>query len=175
MLTEIAYYQILGVSLITYLGLLAFILFCATALVAVLKKKGSRLYFKWHHSLAAVSIILALIHGLLGLLGGDKIGYDVAGLVQGKESQQSSLLSAGADIFNAHCRACHQNGGNIINPDKPVKGSRKLTDYQTFLAFIRNPTAPMPPFSQGTIMDKQAKELYAYITSEQGLNLMQPK
>ncbi|MCG2720882.1 MAG: cytochrome c, partial [Thermodesulfovibrionales bacterium] len=113
--------------------------------------------------------------GLLGLLGGDKIGYDVAGLVQGKESQQSSLLSAGADIFNAHCRACHQNGGNIINPDKPVKGSRKLTDYQTFLAFIRNPTAPMPPFSQGTIMDKQAKELYAYITSEQGLNLMQPK
>jgi len=175
MLTEIAYYQILGVSLITYLGLLAFILFCATALVAVLKKKGSRLYFKWHHSFAAVSIILALTHGLLGLLGEDKIGYNLAGLVQGEESQQSSLPSAGADIFNAHCRACHQNGGNIVNPAKPIKGSTKLRDYQTFLAFIRNPTSPMPPFSQGTITDKQAKELYTYITSEQGLNLMKPR
>jgi hypothetical protein len=175
MLSKITYYQILGISLITYLGILALLLFAATALVAIRRKRGGRLLFRWHHRLATVSIILAFTHGILGLLGGDTIGYGMAGSGQDKESQKTSLLSAGADVFNFHCRACHQNGGNIINPNKPIRGSQKLRDFETFLAFIRNPTSPMPSFSQGTITDKQAKELYKYISSEQGLNQMNPK
>jgi len=175
MLTKITYYQIFGISLITYLGIFALLLFAATALVAIRNKRGSRLLFKWHHRLATISIIVAFTHGILGLLGGDTIGFSMSGSGQDKAPQKTSLISAGADIFNTHCRACHQNGGNIINPDKPVKGSPQLADFETFLAFIRNPTSPMPPFSQGTIMDKQAKALYTYITSEQGLNLMKPK
>ena len=174
MLTEIALYQIIGISVITYLGILAFLLFSAAALVATRSKKGGRLVFKWHHRLATISIIVAFTHGILGLLGGNTSGYGMADSVQDKASQKTSLLSAGADIFNSHCRACHQNGGNIINPDKPIIGSHKLTDFETFLAFIRNPTSPMPSFSQGTISDKRAKELYEYITSEKSLNLMKP-
>ena len=149
--------------------------FAATAIVAIRSKRGGRLLFKWHHRLATISIILAFTHGIVGLLGGDTIGYGMADSVQDKDSRQSSLISAGADIFNSHCRSCHQNGGNIINPDKPIKGSRILRDFDTFLAYIRNPASPMPSFSQGTITDKQAKELYTYITSERGLNLMKPK
>ncbi len=80
----------------------------------------------------------------------------------------------GADTFNAHCRVCHQNGGNSITPNKPIKGSQKLRDFEAFLAFIRNPASSMPSFSQGTISDKRAKELYEYITSEKGLNLIKP-
>ncbi len=174
MLTKIAYYQILGISLITYLGILALLLFAATVLVATRNKKGGRLLFKWHHRLATISIIVAFTHGILGLLGGDTTGYNMSGSVQDKESQQSSLISAGADTFNAHCRVCHQNGGNSITPNKPIKGSRKLRDFETFLAFIRNPASSMPSFSQGTISDKRAKELYEYITSEKGLNLIKP-
>ncbi len=172
MLTKIAYYQIFSISLITYLGILAFLLFATTALVVIRSKRGGRLLFKWHHRLATITIIVAFAHGILGLLGRDLIGYGMAGSGQDRESQKSSLISAGADIFNSHCKTCHQNGGNIFTPDKPVKGSWKLKDFETFLAFIRNPTPPMPSFSQETITDKQTKELYKYITSEQGLTPM---
>jgi hypothetical protein len=171
MLMKITYYQIFGVSLITYLGILAFLLFSATALFAIRNKKGGRLLFKWHHRLATISIIVAFTHGILGLLGGDT-GFGITGSGQERESHKPSSMSAGADIFNAHCRSCHPNGGNIINPDKPVKGSQKLKDLETFSTFLCNPTSPMPSFSQKTISDKQARELYIYITSEKGMNLI---
>ena len=146
--------------------------FTATAIVSIRNRKGGRLLFKWHHRLAAIAIIVALIHGVLGLLGSDTTGDGVAGSVQDNDSQKSSLLSAGANMFNSYCVACHPNGGNIINPNKPVKGSRKLGDFDTFLGYIRNPASPMPSFSQGTISDKRAEVLYEYIASERGLNLL---
>jgi hypothetical protein len=83
----------------------------------------------------------------------------------------------GANIFNANCRSCHVNGGNIINPGFPMRGSLKLADFKTFLAFIRDPRmpdgskGPMPPFSKSQISNRQAKELYQYITSPGGLDL----
>jgi hypothetical protein len=172
MLTKITYYQLFGVSLITYLGILAFLLFSATALFAIRHKRGGRLLFKWHHRLATISILVAFTHGILGLLGGDMIGLDIRGSGQERESHKPSSMSAGADIFNAHCRSCHPNGGNIINHDKPITGSQKLKNFETFSTFLRNPTSPMPSFSQRTITDKQARELYIYITSEKGMNLM---
>jgi hypothetical protein len=163
---KITYYKIFGVSLIIYLGILAFLLFTATAFVAIRKKRGGRLLFKWHHSLATISIIVAFTHGILGLLGGDMIQFGIIGSHQERESQKPSSISGGADIFNAHCRFCHPNGGNIINPDKPIIGSQKLKDFETFIAFLRNSTSPMPSFPQGIISDKHARELYIYITSK---------
>jgi mono/diheme cytochrome c family protein len=175
MLTKIAYYQIFEISLIAYLGILALLLFIATALAAIRRRKDGRLLFRWHHRLAYVSIILAIVHGLLGLFGGDTIGYGLGGSGQGKPSETTSIISAGAEVFNTHCRVCHYNGGNMINPNKPIKGSLKLKDFETFLGFIRNATSPMPSFPQGTITDREARELYEYITSEQGLHLIKPK
>lgn len=69
MLENISYYQILGKPLIMYSGILTLISFLFTALIAIMNKKGiNKILFKWHSRLAIVSIILALIHGLLGLL-----------------------------------------------------------------------------------------------------------
>jgi mono/diheme cytochrome c family protein len=49
----------------------------------------------------------------------------MAGSVQDKESQKTSLISAGADLFNSYCRACHRNGGNMISlMEQPKKGGR---------------------------------------------------
>ena len=67
--------------------------------------------------------------------------------------------AAGAEIFNANCRVCHVNGGNIINPAKPLKGSAKLANFEAFLSFIRNPKlsagagSAMPSFSDSQISD----------------------
>jgi hypothetical protein len=66
MLENITYFQILGKPLIMYIGIITLVLFISVALIPILNKRGKKIPFKWHHRLAAVAIILALIHGLLG-------------------------------------------------------------------------------------------------------------
>jgi mono/diheme cytochrome c family protein len=93
------------------------------------------------------------------------------------ERATSEQLGNGGEIFNASCRACHVNGGNIIDSRFPLRGSQKLADFKTFLSFIRNPGMPdgssgsMPSFSESQISDKEAENLYKYIISKKGLNL----
>jgi len=131
-----------------------------------------------------LTVILALVSVLAligttyaqgsGMMGGGMMG---PGMMGSGQEEKSSQGTSGAEIFNANCRVCHQNGGNIINPNMPLRGSLRLADFKTFLSFIRNPKMPdgsrgsMPAFSEAQISDKHARELYQYITSEQGLGL----
>jgi hypothetical protein len=81
---------------------------------------------------------------------------------------------AGAKIFADSCANCHPDGGNVIVPSLPLKGSRVLANFRTFLAFIRHPKMPdgsqgaMPAFSQSQISKSQARRLYHYITFGEG-------
>ena len=69
MFENIVYYQILGKPLIMYLGILTLLSVTITALIAVLTVKGIKKYpISWHTNMAIVSLILAFIHGLLGVL-----------------------------------------------------------------------------------------------------------
>lgn len=69
MFTRIAYYPILGKPLMLYLGILTLSFLLATAFVAYLHSKGYfGIPFKWHIRLAKITLILALIHGTLGIL-----------------------------------------------------------------------------------------------------------
>jgi mono/diheme cytochrome c family protein len=104
-----------------------------------------------------------------------------AGLNNSEKSDEkatSEQLANGEKIFNAYCRVCHVNGGNIINPRFPLRGSQKLADFKTFLSFIRSPQMPdgsqgaMPSFSESQIANKEAENLYKYFLSPDGLNLM---
>ncbi|MBI2330243.1 hypothetical protein HYU94_02550 [Candidatus Daviesbacteria bacterium] len=68
MITAIAYYLILGKPVIFYLGILTYLSFLFTALLGYTYFKGRPILpFAWHPRFAAVSLILATIHGLLGL------------------------------------------------------------------------------------------------------------
>ena len=70
MLSEISYFSILGKPLIMYLGILTLLCFSTTAMVPILKKHGYRkLSFKAHHRLAYTSLVLGVVHGVLGLSG----------------------------------------------------------------------------------------------------------
>jgi predicted ferric reductase len=52
-----------------YLGILTLLAFLFTALIAVMNMKGIQtIPFRWHPRFAAVAIVLALIHGTLGIL-----------------------------------------------------------------------------------------------------------
>ena len=94
------------------------------------------------------------------------------------ERANSEQLAKGENIFNAYCKVCHVNGGNIIDPRFPLRGSQKLTDFKTFLSYIRNPKMPdgssgaMPSFSESQISQKDADNLYQYFVSQSGMNLM---
>jgi hypothetical protein len=69
MLQEISYYQIFGFPLILYGGTLTLICMLATASMAFMTVKGIKKFpLSWHINLAIASLVLGLVHGLLGLL-----------------------------------------------------------------------------------------------------------
>lgn len=69
MIAQIAYYQILGKPLILYLGILTILSFLFTASIAIMNARGiHKIPFKWHPRMAKISIGLAILHGLLGIL-----------------------------------------------------------------------------------------------------------
>lgn len=97
------------------------------------------------------AIIMAFIFMIPGIGAGQDRG-------KGKTGQEE---------FQTNCSVCHPNGGNVINPKKPMKGSEKLANFKTFLAWIRKPVQTMTSFPTSQISDKQARELYDYILRTQ--------
>ncbi len=68
-LRNIALFLVFGKPLIIYLGILTALSFLFTASIGFMNFKGlaHRIPFRWHPRMAVISIILALIHGLLGI------------------------------------------------------------------------------------------------------------
>lgn len=46
---------------------------------------------------------------------------------------------AGEGLFKSNCSGCHPEGGNIVQSNLPVVNAPQLADFDTFVAFIRNP------------------------------------
>ena len=61
---EIAYYPIAGIPLLVYLGMITLILLITTATLGLLVYRG-KVKFVFHKLSAILTIISALIHGLL--------------------------------------------------------------------------------------------------------------
>jgi hypothetical protein len=70
MLSEIAYFSILGKPLILYMGITTLFLFIITASIGLMIFKGKKIPFKFHPTMAGISITVGLIHGILGLSTG---------------------------------------------------------------------------------------------------------
>lgn len=69
MLRSITYFLIFGKPLIMYLGIITLVSFLFTATIAALNLKGiHNIPFKWHPRMARISIALAIVHGVLGIL-----------------------------------------------------------------------------------------------------------
>jgi mono/diheme cytochrome c family protein len=122
---------------------------------------------------AMIASTSALAQGTYGPSPGMGPGMMRGGMMNGDQGGGSTLSrtpAAGSAIFRASCASCHRNGGNVVTPNLPLKGSRKLVDFKTFLDFIRQPTMPdgskgaMPAFSKTNISDQQAQPLYKFIT-----------
>lgn len=73
----------------------------------------------------------------------------------------------GQALFDRHCSACHADGGNIINAEKNLKfaslEASGLATPDAFVAYLRNPGAGMPTFSESALPDDQARQIAEYV------------
>ncbi len=69
MLQNITYFLIFGKPLIMYLGIITLLSFFITATLGFMIIKGiGKIPFRWHKATAIISILLAVVHGILGIL-----------------------------------------------------------------------------------------------------------
>jgi len=68
--------------------------------------------------------------------------------------------SGGGAIFKANCSSCHPNGGNVMNPNKALKG---MNSSKMIITKVRSGGGGMPSFDAKTISDADAKRLADYI------------
>jgi mono/diheme cytochrome c family protein len=86
-------------------------------------------------------------------------------------ADDSAQLALGKKVFErASCEGCHQNGNNVLHPNRPIKGAKfaaRYKDDSVLEQVIRHgcPSAGMPPSGKHVINDKEMKALIAYIRS----------
>jgi hypothetical protein len=69
MFQNITYFLIFGKPLIMYMGIITLLSFLITATLGVMIIRGiGKIPFKWHMTMAIISIALAVIHGVMGIL-----------------------------------------------------------------------------------------------------------
>jgi VIT1/CCC1 family predicted Fe2+/Mn2+ transporter len=68
-LNSVTYYPIFGIPFIVYLGIATLSFIIVTFVFGWLNfKKPGKIQFKWHIRMATIALILAFLHGALGLL-----------------------------------------------------------------------------------------------------------
>jgi len=68
MFEGITYYMIFRIPFIVYLGIVTFILFLITGLIAYLRRKEkTKIPVQWHFRFAYLSIVLGFLHLILGI------------------------------------------------------------------------------------------------------------
>ena len=82
-------------------------------------------------------------------------------------SPLADSTKSGAALFQQHCAVCHPNGGNIVNPQYPLRkasmashGVKTATDI---VGTMRNPGPGMTQFDKQTIPDEDADQIAQYI------------
>jgi mono/diheme cytochrome c family protein len=99
------------------------------------------------------------------------LGYFGGQLVYGGRTPSGEVqFRPGELVFDSNCSGCHAHGGNAILPNYPLRSAPELSTFEDFHKFIRNPRlssgakGPMPAFPPSKISEKQALQLYEYIT-----------
>lgn len=89
------------------------------------------------------------------------IAVFLIGAISGHVAQADD--KGGEKLFSNNCAACHAGGKNIIDPKKPVIGSKKLASKASFKSFIEVPNGTMPAFKAIADKDTDLTALYNYV------------
>jgi cytochrome c6 len=80
---------------------------------------------------------------------------------------QPAQAAGGEALFKQHCALCHPDGGNIINPKKPLHSKALavagISRPEEIVKIIRNPGPGMTKFNEKTISDTDAAAISEYI------------
>ncbi len=88
---------------------------------------------------------------------------------ESSQAGESGNADKGKTIFEGRtCVDCHKDGGNLLKPSKPIKGSafdKKYKDDAKLIQAIRKgvPGTSMRAFGADEISDADMKDLVAYI------------
>lgn len=130
-------------------------------LLALASVFGGR-YEVYGKRLLALYFLCLLNVGALGFFGGQLV-------FRGRVPEAPEHLHVGQMIFDSHCSGCHQRGGNVFEPNLPLRSAPQLDDFGQFLKFVRDPRlpsglpGPMPAFGEKRLTDEEARSLYDYI------------
>jgi cytochrome c6 len=82
---------------------------------------------------------------------------------------QAADASAGAEVFNKNCSACHSGGKNIMNPAKTLSindlKSNSMDSEAAIITQVTNGKAPMPAFGT-SLSEEQIKNVAAYVLQQ---------
>lgn len=131
-----------------------------------------------HASILVVTLaasMAVLIPGDAAAQGGGQKGKDTgAKQVQFKMGPVTGNASNGKKLYFAHtCYGCHGFNGETGARDLVGRNSPILANEETFVLYLRQradqapilPSTSMPNFSEASLPDKDAKDIYAFIRS----------
>lgn len=72
---------------------------------------------------------------------------------------------SGDKIFNANCAACHMGGKNMVDPKKPIIGSKVIATKESLKAYLSKQQGTMPPFPKIAENDEALTALHTYLKS----------
>ncbi len=76
-------------------------------------------------------------------------------------------VTAGEALFKKHCAVCHPDGGNVINPNKTLKGksleANNVKTEKDIIAKMRNPGPGMARFDEKTVPEAEARQIAEYV------------
>jgi cytochrome c6 len=82
-------------------------------------------------------------------------------------AKEGKKAISGAAEFKEHCMVCHPEGGNLINPAKPLRkkdlDANNIRKPEDIVAKMRNPGPSMTQFDKTMVSDKEAKAIAEYI------------
>jgi cytochrome c6 len=82
-------------------------------------------------------------------------------------AEGASTGKSGGELFKENCAVCHPNGGNIINPQKPLQKKEReangVKNAKDIVGKMRNPGPGMTKFDEKMISDSDAKKIAEYI------------
>jgi len=84
-------------------------------------------------------------------------------------SEQPKQVEAksGEALFKQYCSVCHPEGGNNVNPQKPIHKKEReangVKNASDIVGKMRNPGPGMTKFDEQTIPDKDAQAIAEYV------------
>ncbi len=70
--------------------------------------------------------------------------------------------ASGEQIYKQHCAQCHADGGNSVNPTKPLAESKQLNSLPQFKAYLSAPPGHMPYYQDVANNKRVLNALYKY-------------